>query len=329
MDTQPDLNDGLEASVSNKPTFTSRFIRPILTEVGLTSVFACPKDIYLLYLQRFVRLFAYGGSTLILASYLSALGHPARLIGLFMTLTLAGDVVISFLLTLFADRLGRKATLALGSLMMGGAGVVFALCRDYWVLLLAAILGVISPSGNEIGPFRALEESIIAHLTEKQHRADVFAWYALLGSAGTACGMIFTGFFLAFLQEQKGLDYIGACRAVFWLYAGLGMTKLAVTALLSKRVERDEEQPTRTVPESDSERQPLLSGTAGTAGEQPIDDQQPADTGASRAQPEPDAPRAKPSPLSRFSRMPHLQRLMLQLCLLFALDSFASGLAPL
>ena len=62
-----------------------------------------------------------------------------------MTLTLVGDVVISFLLTLFADAMGRKAVLALGSLLMTGSGVVFALFGNYWMLLGAAVLGVISP----------------------------------------------------------------------------------------------------------------------------------------------------------------------------------------
>jgi MFS family permease len=321
MASQSGQGDDSEAQETSKPTFAARFLRPILSEIGLTSVYASPGDLYLLYFQRFVRLFAYGGSTLILASYLSALGHSAQLIGLFMTLTLAGDVVISFFLTLFADHLGRKATLALGSLMMSGAGVVFALCQQYWVLLLAAILGVISPNGNEIGPFRALEESIIAHLTEKHHRADVFAWYALLGSAGTACGMIVSGYLLAFLQQKHSFDYIGACRAVFWLYAVLGAVKLVLTLLLSQRVERDAAPKPPTVSETDSERQPLLSEPAV---EDSVNNELPA------AQPAPPAkPKAKRPGLSMLSGQPHLQRLLLQLGLLFALDSFASGLAPL
>lgn len=104
-----------------------------------------PRDTKLLCLQRFVRLFAYGGSTLILASYLSAVGVADDWIGLFMTLTLAGDVVISFFLTLFADAMGRRAVLALGSVLMVGSGAVFALSGEYWVLLGAAVVGVISP----------------------------------------------------------------------------------------------------------------------------------------------------------------------------------------
>lgn len=109
------------------------------------SLWQSPTDTKLLCAQRFVRLFAYGGSTLILASYLSALNISDDKIGLFMALTLVGDVVISFFLTLFADTMGRKAVLMLGSALMCGSGLVFALCGNFWALLAAAIFGVISP----------------------------------------------------------------------------------------------------------------------------------------------------------------------------------------
>lgn len=114
-------------------------------EIGLASLYSCARDTKILCLQRFVRLFAYGASTLILAAYLADLGISDEFIGLFMTLTLAGDVVISFFLTLVADNLGRRKILALGALLMAGSGVVFGLTGNYWVLLAAAILGVITP----------------------------------------------------------------------------------------------------------------------------------------------------------------------------------------
>lgn len=120
-------------------------LQGVLSELGLVSLYHCKLDVKLLCIQRFVRLFAYGASTLILVSYLEALGISKTRIGLFMTLTLAGDVCISFFLTLFADGIGRKTVLALGAVMMLGSGVVFALFENYYVLLAAAIFGVISP----------------------------------------------------------------------------------------------------------------------------------------------------------------------------------------
>lgn len=121
------------------------FFSRVFEELGLASLYHSHIDIKLLCLQRLVRLFAYGASTLILVTYLEALNITKTQIGLFMTLTLAGDICISFFLTIFADGLGRKATLVLGSLLMAASGIVFATSGNYWQLLLAAIFGVISP----------------------------------------------------------------------------------------------------------------------------------------------------------------------------------------
>jgi MFS family permease len=123
------------------------------TELGLSSLWLCARDAKLLIAARFVRLFAYGASTLVLVRHLEVLGvSPARA-GLFMTLTLAGDVGISFALTLIADGVGRRVVLALGAALMAASGIVFAIAEDYWVLLAAAVLGVISPRYVPSEPF--------------------------------------------------------------------------------------------------------------------------------------------------------------------------------
>ena len=114
-------------------------------ELGVYSILHSSRDTKLLCLQRFTRLFAYGASTLILALYLSSLGSSDARIGLFMTLTLLGDVVISFLLTLVADGLGRRRILVLGAALMIASGVIFAISGNYWILVAASIFGVISP----------------------------------------------------------------------------------------------------------------------------------------------------------------------------------------
>lgn len=132
---------------SSAPALSARksLVIRVLEELGLISLYNSSFDVKLLCLQRLVRLFAYGISTLVLVAYLETLGATKTEIGLFMTFTLVGDVCISFLLTLFADGLGRKAILALGSILMIASGVVFAVSGNYWVLLIAAIFGVISP----------------------------------------------------------------------------------------------------------------------------------------------------------------------------------------
>ena len=121
------------------------FLSKVGEELGLLSILQSSRDTKLLCLQRFIRLLAYGGSTLILALLLASVGSSDARIGLFMTLTLLGDVVISFMLTLVADGLGRRRILMLGAALMSASGVIFSLSGNYWVLVMASIFGVISP----------------------------------------------------------------------------------------------------------------------------------------------------------------------------------------
>jgi MFS family permease len=117
----------------------------IYTEIQLKTLVSSPADVKIICLQRLVRLAAYGSSTLILALFLSSLGNSDEKIGLFITLTLLGDVVISLVLTVIADGIGRRKMLGLGCLLMTTSGIVFATCSNYWVLVAASVLGVISP----------------------------------------------------------------------------------------------------------------------------------------------------------------------------------------
>src|SRR5262249_60273546 len=105
-----------------------------------------PGDGKLLFLTRFIRLFSYGMLAVVLVLYLTSIGLSQSQTGLLMTLTLAGDTVISLVLTTQADRIGRTRRLILGSGLMAGAGLAFALTNNFAILLLAGIICVISPS---------------------------------------------------------------------------------------------------------------------------------------------------------------------------------------
>ena len=135
------MSDRIMTSRNNNESYISR----AASELGIYSVLQSSRDTKLLCLQRFIRLFAYGTTTLILALHLSSLGVSDARIGLFMTLTLLGDVIVSLLLTLVADGFGRRRTLAAGAALMSASGVVFAVTSNYWILAAASILGVISP----------------------------------------------------------------------------------------------------------------------------------------------------------------------------------------
>jgi MFS family permease len=193
-------------------------------------------DIRLLFATRIVRMFSYGLLAVILALYLSAAGLSDPEIGLLLTLTLLGDTLISLWITTRADRAGRKRMLLIGAALMVFAGSLFALTRNFYLLLFAATIGVISPSGNEVGPFLAIEQSALAQTLPGAKRTQVFAWYQLAGSLATALGSL-AGGGLAQILQNGGVTPLSSYRAIILVYAALGFALIALFMFVSPRVE--------------------------------------------------------------------------------------------
>jgi MFS family permease len=189
------------------------------------------RDGWLLFLTRCTRLFAYGSLSVILVFYLTSLGLSASQTGLLLTLTLVGDTIVSLYLTTQADRLGRRRTLIVGALLMAGAGLTFAYTRNLVFLIVAGTIGVISPSGNEVGPFLPIEQAALSQVVPDEPRTAVFAWYTLVGSFATALGS-FGGGMLSHLLQASAMPPLESYRVVVLLYAALGV----LLALFFKRV---------------------------------------------------------------------------------------------
>lgn len=194
---------------------------------------------YLLFTTRIIRLFCYGFLSVVLALYLIEKGLTESQIGLLFTLTLAGDAVISLYLTTSADRFGRKRTLIIGALLMVVAGIVFIVTNNLAILMAAAIIGVISPSGNEIGPFLSVEQAGLTQIISNDRRTKVFAWYNLVGSFATAIGALAGGWLAQFLQNQGWLA-LNAYRVVLSGYALGGLILTSLFLLLSETIEVEE-----------------------------------------------------------------------------------------
>ena len=190
----------------------------------------------ILFSTRILRLFAYGLLSVILALYLSQLGLSEVNIGLLLTLTLLGDTVISLWITTHADRIGRQRMLIAGAVLMVLAAVLFAAMRNFYLLLAAATIGVISPSGNEVGPFLSIEQASLTQLVSDRKRTRLFAWYGLVGSFATALGALAGG---GLSQLLQGLGYtpLLSYRVVLLGYGVIGMLLIALFARLSPTIE--------------------------------------------------------------------------------------------
>ena len=157
-------------------------------------------------------------------------------------------------------------------------------------------------SGNEIGPFRAIEESILAHLNPPEKRSDIFAWYSLIGFAGAGTGMMVAGWTIESLQAH-GWTMLESYKFTFYAYAGMGFLKFLFALSMSPQVEAETKQKSTQTDET----APLLAQET--------------------------EPPASEEKWNWRSLLPQVSRestsILIKLCLLFAVDSFASGLAPL
>lgn len=283
-------------------------------EFGLSSLHSTGRDAWLIILSRCCRMLAYGTNSLILALFFSALDFTDFYIGLFMTLTLLGDVLLSLLLTLIADRVGRRRVLLAGSALMVISGIIFAVFENFWILLFAAVVGVISATGSDFGPFRAIEESTLSHLTTPKTRADVLAWYVTTASLGSAIGTEVAGRIVDILQHRDGWQIIDAYHTVFWMYSGMGLLNICFTLMLSAKCEINTSTETE-------ESEILLTETNEREDTDWTDENSHASSPVKR-----DEPR-KPEKKSRFAQISRETRsIMYKLWFLLTVDSLADGM---
>jgi len=105
------------------------------------------------------------------------------------------------------------------------------------------------------------------------------------------------------LQIRKGFSPVGSYQAVFLAYAGMGFLNVLLTCTLSSKVELPEHVRQQV---SEAEEEPLLSDTD--------------------SQHETVVAKEKRSLLPKISKESRV--VLAKLCLLFSVDSLASGLVP-
>jgi MFS family permease len=179
-----------------------------------------------------VRSFAYGFLSVILGLHLDAAGLSATAIGWIFTAALAGGAVMTIAVSAIADIWGRKTLLIVGALAMALAGCVFALADNPLWLAGAAIVGSISPSGKEVGPFLSIEQAILPSTASARQRTAVFAAYNLVGSLAGAIGALAVG-----LPGWFSLDARAGYRLLLWSYVGAALLLALLFAILSPAVE--------------------------------------------------------------------------------------------
>lgn len=194
--------------------------------------FQLSRDGWILFATCGLRALAYGFLSVILGLYLDAIGLSVSAIGWIFTAALAGGALMTIAITAVADSLGRKFLLITGALLMALAGCAFAVSDNPVILIIAAIVGTISPSGKEVGPFLSLEQAILPLTASDRDRTAVFSAYNLVASFAGAMGALAVA-----LPGYFSLSALAGYRVLIWGYVGAALLLAAMFAMLSPRIE--------------------------------------------------------------------------------------------
>ncbi|HUF20253.1 MAG TPA: MFS transporter [Burkholderiales bacterium] len=199
-------------------------------------------DLLRLLCTATLRSFATGMGAVLLGIYLAQRGVSLAQIGIVLSAGLAGGFAAMLLVSLRADRWGRRRILVALSLLGATGGVLLALADTLPLALAAAVLGMVNGTGRDRGAASVLEQAILPQFTGDRQRTMGFARYNLLQSLGQAFGALAAGLPIL-LQNSLGLDVVASMQAAFLFYSVL----LGATCLLYLGLSPAVETPPRAV----------------------------------------------------------------------------------
>jgi MFS family permease len=170
-----------------------------------------------------------------LAVALSQRGLTPVGIGAIITVSLAGDFFGTYLIALYADRWGRRRTLAVLAGLMALTGAVFGLVSNYPILLVAGFFGTLGTSASETAPFLPIEQAIVPHIVTAARRTGFFARYNLVAPFAAALGALAAG--LPDLLTHAGIGLMIGIRLMFGVYVLAGLLAVLLALRLSTAVE--------------------------------------------------------------------------------------------
>jgi MFS family permease len=197
---------------------------------------------------RGVRAFGDGFVALLLPIYLVELGFSPLAVGAIVTSTLIGTALLTLWIGWIANRYSRRLLLVASALLMAATGVGFAAITNFWPLLIIAFVGTINPTSGDASIFVPLEQTVLTQTIGARRRTALFARYSLIGSCGTALGVLAAAF-PDYAAAWTG-SRTAAMQLMFGLYAVLGVTALSLYRPLSAAVEMAEAAPSAPLRQS-------------------------------------------------------------------------------
>ena len=174
-----------------------------------------------------LRGFAYGLGSVLIGVTLAERGLSGWEVGLVLGALLAGVALTSLAIARAGDRVGRRRWYGGLLLVMAGAGALFALTDDTWLLALAALTGTVSTEVVESGPFTSLEQAMLPSAA-RGDPTRLFGAYNTVATLAGSLGALSAG--VASLLDV-------APQRLLLVYVAVGIGGAVLTLGLSEDVE--------------------------------------------------------------------------------------------
>ena len=194
------------------------------------------RDLALINAAGFLRSFGVGMMGVLLGIYLFRTGLTSFAIGLVIAVGLAGSALATVLVSLIADRIGRRSFFLVLSLLSGVAGIGLAVSQSLPILSILAFVGMLNGTGTDRSAASALDQAVVPGLVSDIKRTWNLAWYNVLLDGGGALGAMAAALPIV-LQRQLSVSVLRSYRLVFFGYFGLCLAVAALYSFLSPAVE--------------------------------------------------------------------------------------------
>ena len=181
-------------------------------------------DRALLFFARGLRAFGFGFSAVLIGIHLEHRGLSAGLIGLTLGVGLAAASLSGLASAWIAHRIGRRRTLALSGALMAVTGLDLALATSPALLVVAGLTGMLGAASVDLGPFAAIEQTMLAEAVPASDRNVAFGRYALTAGLLNAAG-------------AAAAAFAPSTMVFFLLYAAIGLATGLAPLFMSPRLE--------------------------------------------------------------------------------------------
>jgi MFS family permease len=194
------------------------------------------RNLSIIYIAAWMRSFGIGLLGVVLGVFLYREGYSSTAIGLVIAAGLAGAATGTVFVTFKADRLGRRRTLFMFSLLTAAGSLPLIFHFGLPAMVLIAFLGMLNGMGTDRSPAFALEQATIPGLVSDEKRTWALAWYSVVLDASGAVGALAAGIPIA-AQKWWSMDLARSYRLLFIAYAAISVLTALLYLLLSSDVE--------------------------------------------------------------------------------------------